>query len=463
MANLKSILTTILIACLAGGCTLGPEYQAPEISQPKKFRAAHGGDSIADQSWQKVFADPILQRLIKEGLENSPDLVAATYRIEEARAAAGIARSEFFPFIRGNFQAERERISRGSVDGSVFPATLQNDFRLGGLLSYEIDLWGRIRRSNEAARAELLAATYQQAFVRNTLIASIAAAYVELRTADAQLSIAKETLKLRQQALQLMRERADGGAISELEYNQAKVLVNEAELAIPRAKIDIATSENLICLLLGSPPREISRGRPLAQLEPKIAVKAGLPSSLLTRRPDILSAEQELIARNADIGAARALMFPTLSLTGSAGFRSTELDQLVRAPNRNFSAGTDLLTPIFAAGRFQMLTAAATARREQALANYQLTIQRAFQESADALVTQQQATQILNAQNRLVESLDEVARLARIRFEEGATDYLQVLDAERNLFAGQIAQTEAQRLRTLSIISAFRALGGGWK
>lgn len=462
MAQLKFVFGIAAIG-LAGGCVLGPDYRAPELGGWSSFRHGQGGQSFADRSWESVFEDSAMRKLIWEALENNPDLVAATYRIEESRAIAGIAQSEFFPFIAANVQGGRERSSAIQNERRSAPDALQNNFRLGGLLSYEVDLWGRIKRSNEAARAALLSSIYQQVLVRNTLIASVASAYIDLIAADARLRIANDTLMIRRDALKLMRERADGGAISELEYQQAMVLVNEAELAVPRIQIDIARNENRICVLLGCPPKRIPRGQQISRLQSRTKIRAGIPAELLVRRPDILSAEQALIARNADIGAARALMFPTLSLTGAAGFRSADLDRLVSAPNRNLAIGVDVFTPIFAGGRFQMLTAAATARREQAVADYQKTIQLAFQESADALMTHQQAMEILDAQSRLVESLKEVTRLARLRFDEGATDYLQVLDADRNLFASQIAEVDAQQLCMLSMIEAFRALGGGWK
>ncbi len=454
-------LTALLAAAvLPLSCTMGPDYQQPLTAVPESLPGPSGEHSIADRAWADVFTDPVLRSLIAEALENNRDLAIAAHRIEEARAITGVAASEFFPNLGASGSAERTRRARSITP----PGTDRevNEFRLGGLLSYEVDLWGRVRRSNEASRAALLASQFGRATIETTIIAAVASAYIDLRALDRQLQIASQTVESRRRSLDLVKERAAQGVTSELEVGQAEVLLHQAEVSIPRIQNQLATTSNALSTLLGRLPGDIPRGRSLEALDEGIAVTGGLPSNLLLRRPDILGAEQDLVALNADIGIARTAYFPSLSLTGRGGMASTDLDRLLRSDNITLAGAADLAAPIFTAGRISSSIRATEARRDQALARYESVILTAFRESADALATHGHANEIVRRQQQLVDSLDKVARLATSRYEGGASSFLEVLDAERNAFEGQLALTDARRLKLQSVVAAYRALGGGW-
>lgn len=460
-------ISFLLSAAVAAGlvsCTFGPEYKRPETTLPATIRGDSGGAaSLGDTSWKDVFGDAALRDLIGEALANNRDLVAATYRIEEAAAAAEAARSQFFPTLDGQGSATRSRASQES--GQVPPGfnPYNNSFNLGLLLSYEVDLWGRVRKSNESARARLLASEYSRATVQSTLVAAVASAYVDLRAADRQLEIARRTLESRRKSFALVQERARQGVSSDLETSQAEVLLRQAEVAVPTAERSIALKENEISLLLGRMPGGIARGQSLEGLAARTRVGAGLPSALLERRPDILAAEQNLISLNADIGVARAAYFPAVRLTGQGGLLSSDTDRLFESTARTWAITPSVAGPIFDAGRIRANVKATEARQKQAIAEYEKSIQVAFRESADSLVGYGKAGEIVTRQRQLVAALQRVADLAAARYEGGASSYLEVLDAERNLFEGELALADALRLRLQSVVGAYRALGGGWK
>lgn len=445
-------------------CTFGPEYKRPETALPASIRGGGGGaDSLGDKAWKDLFADAALRDLIGEALANNRDLVAATYRIEEAAAGADAARSQLFPTLDGQGSATR---GRSSGESGQLPAGFNpyyNSFNLGALLSYEVDLWGRVRKSNESARARLLASEYVRSTVQSILVASVASAYVDLRAADRQLEIARTTLASRKESLSLVQKRAQEGVSSDLETSQAEVLLHQAEVAVPTAERAIALKENEISYLLGRMPGGIQRGQSLEGLAGRVRVASGLPSALLERRPDILAAEQALIAENADIGVARAAYFPALRLTGQGGLLSNDLDQLFKSTARTWAFTPSLAGPIFDGGRIRANVRATEARQKEALAQYEKSIQLAFRESSDAIMSYGKAVEIVSRQRALVASLKRVADLASARYEGGASSYLEVLDAERNLFEGELTLTDALRLRLQSVVAAYRALGGGWK
>ncbi len=457
----------IIMAVLAGGlvsCTMGPNYVRPSVATPSSLRGDTGGtDSIGDATWKQVFGDPVLQGLIDEALVNNRDLVAATYRIEEAQAAAAAARSELFPTVDGGGSATRRRSSEAVGPGLPGSSPYSNSFDIGALLSYEVDLWGRIRRSNEGARARLLGTEYARATVQTGLVAAVASAYIDLRAFDRQLEIAKRTVETRKNALSLVQERAKQGVSSDLETSQAEVLLRQAEVAVPTAEQRIASKENELSLLLGRMPGGISRGRTLENLGTKVRVAGGLPSAVLERRPDILATEQALVSANADIGIAKAAYFPALRLTGQGGVLSTDIEDLFDSRARTWAFTPALAGPIFDAGRTRAGVNAATARQKQVLADYEKAIQTAFRETADALVTYEKSGDIVSRQRALVAALQRVADLASDRYEGGASSYLEVLDAQRNLFDGELTLTDALRLRLQSVVATYRSLGGGWR
>jgi outer membrane protein, multidrug efflux system len=528
------------LALVLAGCKLGPDYARPEVDLPAQLRAGGRGDaSFADKTWDSVFSDRVLHGLIQEALANNQDLVAATYRIEEAAAMAGIARAEFFPFLGGEGSASRTRSSLALANQSDIDAKIEreqqralnqetewqrddafraqehkidlaretdpvrrrerkqdferqtaarakerniqrqerqreialemrppnphsNRFSLGAVLTYEVDLWGRIRRSSEAARAAMLASEYARAAVQTGLIAAVAAAYVDLRTYDGQLQIARRTLDSRRKSLGLVEERAKQGVTSDLEVGQAEVLLRQAEVAIPQTEQQIALAENLLNFLLGRTSGTIARGRPIEALDGRIKIAGGLPSALLERRPDVLAAEQQLVALNANIGVAKAAYFPTLSITGTAGVTSADIDNLLKKSATTWSVAPALSVPIFTAGATGFGVKAAEAKQREAVAAYRSAIQLAFQESADALSGYLNNGRVVERQRQLVDALAKVARLAATRYEGGASSYLEVLDAERALFDGELALAEARRQRLQSVVAAYRALGGGW-
>lgn len=444
------------------GCTVGPDYARPPVTLPDTMIGAAGA-SLGDVGWRSVFPDPVLQALITEALVANRDLVRATYRIEEAAALLGITRSQYFPTLDGGASFTRLRASEetGFLPPGANPYSSVT--ALSGVAQWELDLWGRIRRANEAARARLLESEYARDALRTSLIAAVAAGHLDLHAFDEQLAIARKTVASRQQSHELMKLRAELGDISELELRQSEVLLREAEVAVPRFERVIALQEHALSVLLGRNPGPIPRGGPLDRLQAEVVVAAGLPAVLIERRPDILAAEQQLAALNADIGAVRATYFPTVTLTGQGGVSSAELSDLFTGGATAWAFSPQLTVPIFNAGRIRSGVLAAEARQRQALAGYEAVIQNAFREVFDALVSHETGGRVVNSQTLLVAALGRVAGLAHERYDNGLSGHLEVLDAERNLFSGELALTEARRQLLLTVVDAYRALGGGWK
>lgn len=457
MPTLANPIALVSGAFLLGSCVLGPQPGSPDYPTPDSVRgdSAPHGASFGDRAWRQVFTDSTLRSLIERALKNNPDMVAATYRIEEARALASAARADWFPTLGGAADA----VARGTGQGDDH----SDSYSLSGLLSWEIDLWGGIRRSNEAARARQLEAEYQRDAVQTSLIAAVASAYIELKSLDERLDISKRTAESRQKSLDLVVERRDGGVSSDLEVGQAEALLGQARTAIPVTEQSIAAKENEIRSLLGEFPGSVGRGGSLSSLESRLKIKAGLPSELLQRRPDVAAADQAFQAATAEIGVAQALRLPRLALTGNGGWVSTDLENLLDRKSGVYSIGPDLTGPIFDAGRGKSRVQAAEALAKQALAAHDRAAKQAFREAADSLNAHVKTGEIVTEQTRLVESERMVATVANERFIGGASSYLEVLDAERNLFDSELQLTDARRDRLLSIVQAYRALGGGWK
>ena len=455
----------ILVSLLLGGCVLGPEPGKPELTLPGAIRgdSAPHGASFGDKAWRKVFTDATLKQLIERAIANNPDLAAATYRIEQARAQAVTANSDWFPQINGSAGG---RANYGSVNAGQVPpggGRSSETYDLTGLLSWEIDLWGGIRRSNQAARSELLAAYYQRDAVQTSLVAAVATAYIELKNLDERLAISRRTVKSRQESLDLVKARGEGGIGSDLEIGQAEALLGQALTAIPITEQAIAERENQIRALLGDYPGGIARGGSLDRLDSSLQIKGGLPSSLLERRPDVAAANHSFQAAVAQIGVAEALRLPNLSLTGNGGMLSGDLGKLLEGKSTAYSVGPNLAGPLFDAGRSKARADAARARAGEALANYKKASQQAFREAADAINAHVKTGEIAARQGSLVESYRKVAAVATDRFQGGASGYLEVLDAERSLFSAELELSDARRNRLLSVVFAYRALGGGWK
>lgn len=454
----------LALALVAGGCLVGPDYQRPEVETPSAWRLdAQQSRQIAQAGWWRQFGDPVLEELIDVALRENLDLLIAAARVEQYAALYGVARADLFPQVGASLDAQRQRVSEQGANPlpSGYQVTANS---LQGALnaSWEVDLWGRVRRANQAARANLLASEEGRRGAVLSLVAAVAGAYVNLRSLDHQLEIARRTAELRRDSYRLFTLRLEGGLISEVELNQVKSEYEQALATIPQLQKAVVQAENALSLLLGRNPGAVNRGKSLADLALP-AIPAGLPSDLLERRPDIRQAEQTLVAANAQIGVAKAAYFPAISLTGLFGTASAELSDLFAGPAKTWQYGASFSLPIFTAGRLAGQVQAAEAVRKQALLSYQKAIQTAFREVDDALVDQALTREQLAAQERQVRALKDYARFARLRYDNGYTSYLEVLDAERTLFSAELAYTQTQGGLFQAMISLYKAMGGGWE
>lgn len=456
-----------ILPCIlfVSSCVLGPEPGSPNVTLPASIRgdtAPHGA-SFGDHAWRKVFTDSTLRTLIARALQNNPDLVAATYRIEEARAQAAAANAAWFPMLNGNAGASSSYASKNTAQGAAGGNRHSESYNLTGLLSWELDLWGGIRRNNQAARAKLLESEFQRDAVQTSLVSAIASAYIDLKNLDERLAISRRTTESRKESLKLVTSRRDGGVSSDLEVGQAAASLAQAQVTIPTTERTIAAKENEIRSLLGEYPGGITRGGSLNRLGSALRIGGGLPSSLLARRPDLSAANQAYQAATAQVGVAQALRFPSLVLTGSGGLISSELNHLLEGKSAAYSIGPQLAGPIFDAGRGKARVQAAQASANIAMASYNKAAQQAFREAADALNAYQKAGEIIAEESKLVASQRSVATLALERFQGGASSYLEVLDAERELFTSELDLADANANRLRAVVQAYRALGGGWK
>jgi multidrug efflux system outer membrane protein len=458
-------LALVSISILLSSCVLGPQPGSPELALPGSIRgdSAPHGTSFGDKSWRKVFSDPTLRTLISRALANNPDLVAATFRIEQAQALETAARADWFPSVGGSTGATA---NYGSINGGqVAPGGHRHSesYNLTANLSWEIDLWGGIRRSNEAARSRLLQSQYLRDAVQTSLVASVAAAYIDLENLEERLAISHRTADSRKSSLDLVTSRRDGGVSSDLEVGQADALLGQALTAIPVTEKAIAEKENEIRALLGEFPGGVTHGGSMDSLESSLRIAGGLPSSLMERRSDVAAANQAYQAAVADIGVAEALRLPTLTLTGSGGLISSDLGNLLEGKSGAYSIGPNLAGPIFDAGRNKARVDAAKARAGEAQAAHKSAAQQAFREAADAINAYVKTGEIVTQQTNLVKSYKTVSSVATERFTGGSSSYLEVLDAERSLFDAELNLADARRDRILSVVQAYRALGGGWR
>ena len=458
----------VALAALLSSCTVGPDYGRPPVETPAAYRFSQAtAQAVADTGWWQAFDDPVLSSLVDEALRNNLDVQIAAARVDAFLGAYVTTRSALFPQVAISpafpVQAARQRGSRIStpqvVPGSV--STEYSTYQAGLTASWEIDLWGKVRRRTEAARADVWANEEARRGIVLSVAANAAAGYVALRDLDRRLQIAHETERSRFDSLELFRKRFAGGVISQLELAQVTSEYEAAVAAIPNYEAQIARQETALSLLLGRNPGAIARGKAIDELTP-IPIPAGLPSELLDRRPDVREAEQQLISANAQIGAAKALYFPSISLTGAFGAVSTALGDLFTGPARTWSFAAGLTAPIFNAGAIAGQVQQAEAGQRLALANYDKTVQAAFGDVEDALIVTQKSREILAAQQRQVTALADYRRLARLRYDNGYTSYIEVLDAERSLFEAQIAYTQQQDVVLTSLIVIYKAMGGGW-
>ena len=442
--------------CLAG-CTVGPNYHRPAVDVAPTYRNQaqdQTGSSIGDEKWWTVFQDEELQKQIRAALEKNYDVRIAASRIVQAQAQVGIARSQQFPSVNGSF----------GYSGQKIPGFAFDIYQLLGSFTWDPDFWGKYRRGTEAARASLLASEWNRREVLTTVLSNVASAYFQLRELDDELEIAQRTLGSRRESLQLTETLSSGGAVGLLDVRQAEQLVETAAETIPDTERLIAQQEDLISTLMGENPHDIPRGRVLTEQPLPATVPAGLPSRLLERRPDVLQAEEQMVAANAQIGVARAQFFPDLPLTGSAGLQSVQLGNLFAGANAaawNFSA--PITQPIFTAGRLRSNLKLVEAQQEQAALTYQQTIQQAFRQVSDALIAYGKYREFREHQELLTTAAQGAANLSELRYRGGAASYLEVLTNETNYFNAELNLSRARLNERLSLVQLYIALGGGWE
>jgi multidrug efflux system outer membrane protein len=444
------------------GCAVGPNYKRPDVATPAQFRGQvtpSQAASLADRPWWEVFDDPALASMIDEALRHNYDLRAAGWRVEEARAEAGIARSTFLPAVQGSAGWSRSKPSSYAT-GIPIPATSLYDVNLG--LSWELDVWGRIRRLDEQALAAYLGTEEARRGVMLSLVADVATGYFQLRQLDLELEIAKRTTTAFEQTRDLFNRRFAAGAASALETASAEASLATTAANVPSLERQIAAQENQLSVLLGRPPGDIPRGAALNDQPLLPEVPAGLPSDLLERRPDVREAEEALVAANAGVGVATADLFPTISLTGAFGGVAPRVSELLNK-GRTWSVGGGLLTPIVQGKRLAEQRRAAVAQWRQARLAYEKTVINAYAETSTALVAYAKLADVEAQQTKAVAADREAVTLANQRYVAGLADYLEVLQAEQQLYPAEnaLAQTRFARLATL--VELYKALGGGWK
>lgn len=457
---MRILLITLGVLLLAA-CAVGPDYEKPEINTPDVYRFTdEEASDVINTRWWTQFEDPVLDELIDEALRANLDVRTAAARVEQFAARLNITRSEYFPQVGYGADAERRGISRDKANGlGVDSITTSYEATIN--VGWELDIWGRIRRATEASRAQLLAAEEARRTVILSLVSSVATGYISLRRLDRQLEIAIQTRDLRGESLRLFELQFNGGVIGQLQLSQIQSEYELAVSSIPLIERDIAIQENLISILLGRNPGAIPRGRTIDKLTFAL-VPEGVPSDLLLRRPDIRQAEQDLIANNALIGVARAAYFPRISLTGFAGFVSGDLDAWFDSDSAAWAAGGALAGNIFTGGALKGNVKQAEALQQQSLFAYQQSIITSLKEVEDALISTQKAREKLISDGRRVDALKEYARIARLRYDNGFTSYIEVLDSERSLFAAQLNFVDTQRDIYVGLINTYKAMGGGW-
>ncbi len=449
------------LALALGACAVGPDYQPPNIETPANWQVSLAeATATANTAWWSEFQDPALDELVEQALQNNLDVRIAAARIEQFAARLNITRSQYFPQIGYGAAADRQGIDPSrAIPG--FSEGLTDSYQATLNVGWELDVWGRVRRASEAARAELLASEEVRRATILSLVSSVAVSYVNLRRLDRQLEIAIQTRESRRQALALFELQFAGGVIGALQLAQVRSEYESAAAAVPALELDIAQLENAISVLLGRNPGPIPRGLSIEQFQLS-EIPADIPSEVLLRRPDIRAAEQQLIAANARIGVARAAYFPRISLTGLAGFVSGDLSTWFDQESRTWGVGGDLLGPIFAGGRIKSGVEQSEAVRREFLFNYQQAILQALREVEDALVQTQKSREQLILEQRRVVALKDYARLARLRYDNGYTSYIEVLDSERSLFSAQLNVVQLENSVYSGIINTYKAMGGGW-
>lgn len=462
----KAFLLTA--AGLLAGCQMAPPHVRPNLPTAPDFPAAYAGDvtlgqRAVDIGWRDFFADQQLQQLVATALEHNRDLSIAIAQIEEARGLYRIQDADRLPTLAATAAAARSRTPAAVAGIPGAESTVANRYSIGvGVTGFELDFWGRVRNLSDAARSQYLATIQAQRAFRLTLIRDVASTYFATREADERIALAEATVRSRQEGVRIAKLRLDAGVTSALDFRQAESLLTQAETELAALHLAKAQSDNFLAVLTGGlMPANLPAALPLAAQKSGPAIAAGLPSDLLVTRPDILASEENLRASRANIGAARAAFFPSISLTGSLGFASTALDNLFGNDGFSWSFGPSISLPIFDHGRLKGNLTVAQAREDIAVASYERTVQQAFREVADALAGRRWLAEQVSAQMRATEAQRQIAQLARTRYREGVANYLEVLDAERNLFSAEQALIQIRRSELDNLVSLYVALGGG--
>jgi multidrug efflux system outer membrane protein len=460
---MRKLLAVSFISLILSGCMVGPDYQRPTVETPATWRVEEKtAQDLANTAWWRQLDDPVLDELIATAIRENKDLLIATARVDQFAAQYGVVRSYLYPQVGAYAQFGQQQVTEKS--GNDLPAgynTITGNQQLVLNASWELDIWGRIRRSSESARASLLASEEGRRGVILTLVSSVAISYVNLRNLDKQLEISKQTAELRWNSYEILKLRFEAGIINEMELAQSLSEYEQAMATIPQIQKTIAQQENAINVLLGQNPGPVARGKSIDELKLPI-IPEGLPSDLLERRPDIQLAEQNLIAANAQIGVAKAAYFPAISLTGFFGFASSDFSDLFTGSAKVWQYSAPITAPIFTAGRISSQVKVTEAVQQQYLYQYQQTIQTAFREFNDALADQNLTRKQLESQNQRVLALRTYADLARLRFDNGYSSYIEVLDAERSLFDVELAYVQTQGTLFQALINLYKAMGGGW-
>lgn len=444
-------LTLLFAVLLAAGCTVGPELRKPVIATPEKWSVEKGEDNLINSQWWSQFGDPELEKLIKETVKGNLDLQLAVARIEQFSATLDSVKSGYYP----QFGA----LADGSTE--KYKGVTSDRYRLGGTVIWEPDFWGKLRKSDDAAKAQLLSSEAGRRGVLLSLVSSAATGYINLRSLDRQLEIAIATEKAYLETLELFRLRFKYGTVSQLEIAQIESQYELARQSVPKYAIMIRQQENMLSLLAGRVPGAIVRGKSIDELVPP-KIPESISSELLKRRPDIVQAEQDLVAANATIGIYRADYFPTVSINGLLGVAAGDIGKLFSSGSDYWSASGAIKLPILNFGKISGQVKQAEAQERQAKLRYQQSVLGAFRDVEDSLVAVEKGREQLAAQKRQAAALADYARIAKLQFDSGTTNYLQVLDADRTNFSGQLALVQGQSDLLNSIVTVYKSLGGGW-
>ncbi len=461
------LIHATLLLVLATGCKVGPNYVRPQVTAPPVYRGADDAtvsspnlNSVGDENWAQVFNEPELQDLIRTALEKNYDVRIAAQRVLEEQAQFRITRSQQFPTVTVGGTGIGADLGNSLGNGFPSGAIAEGSFNVSA--AWNPDFWGLYRRQTEAERATLLAQVWAQRAVRMSLVQQVATAYFQLRSFDEQLEIAKQTLKARQESTELTRTLESGGSVPLADLRQAEELEYTASVQIPQFEQQIQQAENALRLLLGQTPGPVAHKDANALAPVPQDLPVGLPSRLLERRPDILEAEQQLVAANARIGVARAQFFPQLSISASGGVGGSDFSSIFDPSSRLIYGIGTLTQPIFEGGKLRGQLQLSEETKKEMLLNYQKTIAGAFRDTSNALIAVNKQRGAREQQEKLVAASEDAARLARVRYQGGATSYLEVLTTDSNLFSAQLNLVSAREGEALSLVQLYQALGGGW-